>query len=45
MPKFAVAIAVYNKETHIAQTLQSVLDQTFTNFEVVIVNDGSTDAS
>lgn len=43
--KFSIAIAVYNKEKQIAQTLQSVLAQTYTDFEVVIVNDGSTDNS
>lgn len=45
MPKFSVTIAVYNKEKHIAQTLESVLAQTFTDFEIIIVNDGSTDNS
>ena len=43
MPKFSVVIAVFNKEKYIADTLKSVLDQTFTDFEVVILNDGSTD--
>lgn len=45
MPKFSVVISVYNKEQYIAATLQSVLDQTFQDFEIVILNDGSTDAS
>lgn len=45
MPRFSVVIAVFNKEAYLAKTLQSVLDQTFTDFEVVIVNDGSTDGS
>lgn len=45
MPKFSVVISVYNKEAFIADTLQSVLDQNFRDFEVVILNDGSTDAS
>lgn len=45
MPKFSVVIAVYNKEKYIGNTLQSVLDQTFTDFEIIIVNDGSTDTS
>ena len=45
MPKFSVVIAVFNKEKYIADTLKSVLDQTFTDFEVVILNDGSTDNS
>lgn len=45
MPKFSVVIAVFNKEKFIADTLKSVLSQTFTDFEVVILNDGSTDNS
>ena len=45
MPRFSVVIAVYNKEKYIGATLQSVLNQTFTDFEVVIINDGSTDQS
>lgn len=45
MPKFSVVISVFNKERYIADTLKSVLAQTFTDFEVVILNDGSTDNS
>lgn len=42
---FSVVIPLYNKEKSISNTLQSVLNQTFSNFEVIIVNDGSTDGS
>lgn len=42
---FSVIIPLYNKELSIRNTIQSVLDQTFQDFEVVIVNDGSTDSS
>lgn len=45
MPFFSVIIPLYNKEKHIIQTLNSVLSQSFTNYEVIIVNDGSTDNS
>lgn len=39
----SVIIPLYNKEQTIVHTLKTVLAQTFTDFEVVIVNDGSTD--
>ncbi|KAB1158025.1 glycosyltransferase family 2 protein [Flavobacterium luteum] len=42
---FSVIIPLYNKENFIENTLKSVLDQTFTDFELIIVNDGSTDTS
>ena len=45
MPFFSVVIPLYNKEKYVAQTLQCVLNQSFTDFEVLIVNDGSTDES
>lgn len=43
MSKISVIIPLYNKGFIISETLNSVLVQTFTDFEVVIVNDGSTD--
>lgn len=41
----SIVIPLYNKAQTIAETLQSVLDQTFHYYEVILVNDGSTDNS
>lgn len=44
-PQFSIIIPLFNKEKEIKQTLESVLLQTFHDFEIIIVNDGSTDQS
>lgn len=44
-PFFSVVIPLYNKEKHVKSTLNSVISQNFADFEVIIVNDGSTDNS
>lgn len=41
----SIVIPLFNKEKHIANTLETVFKQTFQDFEIVIVNDGSTDNS
>ena len=43
MPTFSVIIPCFNAASTIRRTLSSVLDQTFGDFEVIIVDDGSTD--
>lgn len=42
-PRFSVVVPLYNKEDTVARALESVLNQTVQDFEVVVVNDGSTD--
>ena len=38
-------MAAYNAEKYISEAIQSILDQTYTDFELIIVNDGSTDTT
>ena len=44
-PAVTVLMPVYNAERFVAQTVESVLAQTFDDFEFLIINDGSTDRS
>ena len=43
--KVSVIIPVYNTEKYLAECLDSILNQTLDSYEIIIVNDGSTDGS
>lgn len=44
-PLISVILPVYNGEKYLREAIESVLSQTYTNFELLLINDGSTDGS
>lgn len=45
MPKVSVIVPVFNVERYLKKCLDSIVNQTFSDYEVIMVNDGSTDSS
>lgn len=45
MPKISVIVPVYNTEQYLPRCIDSILAQTFTDFELLLIDDGSTDSS
>ena len=43
MVKVSIILPVYNSQSYIRKAIESVMNQTFSDFELIIVNDGSTD--
>ena len=43
--KFSIIVPVYNTKDYIEKCLDSIFNQTYSNYEVIIVNDGSPDNS
>lgn len=44
-PLISVVVPVYNTEKYLAECLSSIIDQTYKNLEIVLIDDGSTDGS
>ena len=45
MPKVSIVMPLYNKEAFVSNSIESVLRQSFSDYELIIINDGSTDGS
>ena len=44
-PDISIIVPIYNSENYLAQTIESILNQSIDNIEILLVNDGSTDSS
>lgn len=44
-PQISIVMPVYNAENYLHESIESILSQTFTDFELIIIDDGSTDSS
>lgn len=45
MPKFSIIVPVYNVEKYLDECVQSIVNQDFSDWELILVDDGSTDSS
>jgi len=44
-PEISIIVPVYNKSNYLRKCIESILNQTYKNFELILINDGSTDSS
>lgn len=45
MPELSIIVPIYNVENYLEKCIKSILAQTFTDFELILVNDGAPDKS
>ena len=45
IPQISIVVPVYNVEKYLERCIDSILAQTFTDFELLLINDGSKDSS
>ena len=45
MPKVSIIVPVYKAEEYLCECLDSILSQTFSDFELILIDDGSTDGT
>ena len=43
-PEISIIVPIYNVEKYLSKCIDSILNQSFTNFELILVNDGSNDS-
>ena len=44
-PLISVIVPIYNVEKHLRKCIESIINQTYSNLEIILINDGSTDSS
>ena len=45
IPMVSIVVRCYNRADTLARALQSIVDQTYSDYEIIVVDDGSTDSS